>query len=238
MANQSQSPLVSIVVALIGIAGALGGAWITTGAKFSKELDINQRVVNNLKNELSSINDETSLLSTKIETLENKEGKVRELEEQLKITSELSAKVSNELKLNQGIINNLKNDFDSILSQTSLLGTQIKALENRQGRVKELQDQLKKARALNRRVVETYYRWNQPDHFNRHNVSGVDRVGTGQYVIHFAKPFANNFYVALASNTAGFVMLTENKRESIKLKSYNPSGRLEDAEVFFLAYGE
>jgi hypothetical protein len=33
------SRVVPIVVALIGLVGSLGGAWITTGAKFEKELE-------------------------------------------------------------------------------------------------------------------------------------------------------------------------------------------------------
>ena len=42
---------------------------------------------------------------------------------------------------------------------------------------------------------------------------------------------------ALANNTAGFVRITQNARESVVLLSYSQDGQLEDAEVFFMAKG-
>jgi len=115
---------------------------------------------------------------------------------------------------------------------------QAERIEKNQQNFEYLTKELKKARALDRRVVETYYRWNRPDDYNRHNVKGIDRTGEGVYIIHFLEPFENNLYISVANNTAGFVHITENKSGSVKLKSFDHKGNLVDAEVFFLAYGK
>jgi len=85
--------------------------------------------------------------------------------------------------------------------------------------------------------VLAYYRWNRSDERYLVNVERVERLGVGTYRITFARPFRNEQYVALASNTAGFVRLTKNRKDSIVLMSYDHLGRLEDAEVSFLARG-
>lgn len=111
-------------------------------------------------------------------------------------------------------------------------------LEEQSRTIRQLKADIEHTRVLNRRVVETYYRPDKPNHFNRHNVKGIDKLKTGRYRVHLAEPFKNNLYIAVASNTAGFVRLTRNTKESIDLVSYSSSGQEIDAEVFFLAYGD
>jgi uncharacterized coiled-coil DUF342 family protein len=53
--EKSSSGLIQIAIALIGVAGSLGVAWITTGAKFESELKDNQASVSKLQSEIETI---------------------------------------------------------------------------------------------------------------------------------------------------------------------------------------
>lgn len=51
-AEKSSSGLLQVVIALIGVAGSLGVAWLTTGAKFESELNISKETVNSLRQQI------------------------------------------------------------------------------------------------------------------------------------------------------------------------------------------
>lgn len=103
--------------------------------------------------------------------------------------------------------------------------------------IKALKEMLAETRVLNRRLVELYYRKDHPIDSTRYNISGVDHLGKGHYRVHFITPFSDRSYIALANNTAGYVQITKNEKGSIDLISYNIENEREDAEIFFLAYG-
>jgi hypothetical protein len=52
--ERAHAPWVAILVAILGLAGSLGVAWITTGAKFSQYLDIKSNELAQIKKELAA----------------------------------------------------------------------------------------------------------------------------------------------------------------------------------------
>jgi peptidoglycan hydrolase CwlO-like protein len=56
MANEKNSTaMVPVLIAVIGLVGSLGGAWITTGSKFESELKDNQASVKSLQADLDEV---------------------------------------------------------------------------------------------------------------------------------------------------------------------------------------
>jgi chromosome segregation ATPase len=56
MANEKDSTaMVPVLIAVIGLVGSLGGAWITTGSKFESELKDNQASVKSLQADLDEV---------------------------------------------------------------------------------------------------------------------------------------------------------------------------------------
>jgi uncharacterized protein HemX len=51
---KSPAPWVAILVAILGLVGSLGVAWITTGARFSQELDSKSHELARLQKELET----------------------------------------------------------------------------------------------------------------------------------------------------------------------------------------
>ena len=89
------------------------------------------------------------------------------------------------------------------------------------------------ARLEGQATVWGYYRWNRSDERYFVNVAAVERLGVGRYKVLFAEPFADHQYVILANNTAGFVQVSQNTKESVMLLSRDQKGQPADAEVFF-----
>ncbi|MGE0128145.1 MAG: hypothetical protein AB7U82_08695 [Blastocatellales bacterium] len=100
MAEEKGSALAAIVIAIIGLIGSLGGAWITTGSKFESELKENQTSVKNLQNEVESVKDQLS-------------GKIDEANRQLVAMRELLNSAQKENETLQASLNDLKSQIDS-----------------------------------------------------------------------------------------------------------------------------
>jgi len=100
MAEEKGSALAPIAIAVIGLIGSLGGAWITTGSKFESELKDNQASVKGLQNEIESIKSQLS-------------GKIDEATRQLAEMRLLLASAQKENEALQARINDLKSQIDA-----------------------------------------------------------------------------------------------------------------------------
>lgn len=93
--EKSSSGLIQVVIALIGVVGSLGVAWITTGAKFESELKDNQASVSKLQNEIETIKGN---LTGKIEEANKQLAEMRDLLISAKKENESMLAHLNELK--------------------------------------------------------------------------------------------------------------------------------------------
>jgi uncharacterized protein YoxC len=70
--NEPNKTIIGIVIAIIGLLGSLGGAWITTGAKFDRELEKKESEVSALSASIDKLKSElqqTAELRAKVQTL-------------------------------------------------------------------------------------------------------------------------------------------------------------------------
>ena len=100
MAEDKGSALAAILIAVIGLIGSLGGAWITTGSKFESELRDNQASVKSLQNEIGSLKSQLS-------------GKIDEANRQLVEMRQLLGSAQKENEALQARINDLKSQIDT-----------------------------------------------------------------------------------------------------------------------------
>jgi uncharacterized coiled-coil DUF342 family protein len=100
MAEDKGSALTAILIAVIGLIGSLGGAWITTGSKFESELKDNQASVKSLQNEIGSLKSQLS-------------GKIDEANRQLVEMRQLLGSAQKENEALQARINDLKSHIDT-----------------------------------------------------------------------------------------------------------------------------
>ena len=100
MAEEKGSALAPIVIAVIGLIGSLGGAWITTGSKFESELKDNQSSVKALQNEIESVKGQLS-------------GKIDEANRQLVEMRQLLSSAQKENEALQARINDIKSQIDT-----------------------------------------------------------------------------------------------------------------------------
>jgi chromosome segregation ATPase len=100
MAEEKGSALAPIVIAIIGLIGSLGGAWITTGSKFESELRDNQASVKNLQTEIESVKNQLS-------------GKIDEANRQLATMRELLGSAQKENETLQARLDELKSQIDA-----------------------------------------------------------------------------------------------------------------------------
>jgi chromosome segregation ATPase len=100
MAEDKGSVLTAILIAVIGLIGSLGGAWITTGSKFESELRDNQASVKSLQNEIGSLKSQLS-------------GKIDEANRQLVEMRQLLGSAQKENEALQALINDLKSQIDT-----------------------------------------------------------------------------------------------------------------------------
>jgi hypothetical protein len=155
-----------VLIAVVGLVGSLGGAYITTGRTFDRRFEDLQNDIANAK-------------ATVVE-----------------LTQDVS-------KLHQA--------FSTIQESSSLVGKQVVFVDA------------------------------NPSHRGSDIRSGVSNINVSgnETVITFSKPFKDARYLALASTTEGYVVLTENSATSIKLRSYSPGGQaLQNAQIFFLGIGQ
>lgn len=96
--EKSSSGLLQVVIALIGVAGSLGVAWITTGAKFESELNKSQETISSLRLQVDQLN---STLKPTVESLtrrqEEANRKISELSELLKAAADKNAELQQNL---------------------------------------------------------------------------------------------------------------------------------------------
>jgi chromosome segregation ATPase len=100
MAEEKGLALTPIAIAIIGLIGSLGGAWITTGSKFESELRENQASVKNLQSEIESVKNQLS-------------GKIDEANRQLATLRELLGSAQKENETLQASLNDLKSQIDA-----------------------------------------------------------------------------------------------------------------------------
>jgi chromosome segregation ATPase len=100
MAEDKGSALTAVLIAVIGLIGSLGGAWITTGSKFESELRDNQASVKSLQNEIGSLKGQLS-------------GKIDEANRQLVEMRQLLGSAQKENEALQARINDLKSHIDT-----------------------------------------------------------------------------------------------------------------------------
>jgi len=100
MADEKGSALAPIIIAVIGLIGSLGGAWIATGSRFESELKENQESVKDLQNEIGNIKSQLS-------------GKIDEANKQLVEMRQLLGSAQKENEALQARINDLKSQIDA-----------------------------------------------------------------------------------------------------------------------------
>jgi peptidoglycan hydrolase CwlO-like protein len=91
---------IQIAIAIIGLIGSLGVAWITTGNKFESELRENQSSVKSLQTEIQSVKDQLS-------------AKIEESNKQLAEMKDLLASARKENESLLARINELKTQIES-----------------------------------------------------------------------------------------------------------------------------
>lgn len=96
--EKSSSGLVQVAMTLITVAGSLGVAWITTGAKFESELNKSQETVNALRQQVEQFN---STIKPTIESLTKQQDeankKITELSDLLKTAADKNAELQQNL---------------------------------------------------------------------------------------------------------------------------------------------
>jgi chromosome segregation ATPase len=96
--EKSSSGFVQVAMTLITVAGSLGVAWITTGAKFESELNKNQETVNSLRQQVEQLN---STVKPTIESLAKQQNeankRISDLSELLKAAADKNAELQQNL---------------------------------------------------------------------------------------------------------------------------------------------
>jgi len=100
MAEEKGSAITAVLIAVIGLVGSLGGAWITTGSKFESELKDNQASVKDLQNEIGNLKSQLS-------------GKIDEANRQLVEMRQLLGSAQKENEALQARINDIKSQIDT-----------------------------------------------------------------------------------------------------------------------------
>lgn len=87
-------PWVAIVVAVIGVAGSVGAAWVTTQTKFDRELDVKAGDIERMKRDLDEserrIREQQAALDRKVAEIEDRQKK---LDQKIDLAEKAAAKV-------------------------------------------------------------------------------------------------------------------------------------------------
>jgi uncharacterized protein YoxC len=93
-AEKGSSGFLQIAIALIGVAGSLGVAWITTGAKFESELNISKETINLLRQQVDQFKPTMDSLGRKQDEANKK---ISELTDLLKSATDKNAELQQNL---------------------------------------------------------------------------------------------------------------------------------------------
>ena len=124
------SGFVQIAIAVIGVLGSLGVAWITTGAKFESELKENQASVNTLRTDVNQI---SGTINPVIDTLGKKQAEVDQKISELTGLLQTATEKNSELERN---LASIQAKIDSAQTSTQALTN---ASQTAQQRINQLQ---------------------------------------------------------------------------------------------------
>jgi chromosome segregation ATPase len=131
--GNTSSGLVQVAIALIGVVGSLGVAWITTGTKFESELSRSQETIVSLRQQVDQLN---STFKPTIESLTRQQDeankKIGELSELLKATEGKNTELQNilaEIKAQIGEAGNRTQELKNATQTAQLQITEFRKLD-------------------------------------------------------------------------------------------------------------
>jgi septal ring factor EnvC (AmiA/AmiB activator) len=117
MSDKSTSGIVQVAIALIGVLGSLGVAYVTTGATFKKELQENVKGVEKLTSEQTQVDQRIAEMKKQVADAESKN---------LELQQQVSQAVSKNNELEQNMVA-LKSDIEA--SKQEVTKTKNEAIE-------------------------------------------------------------------------------------------------------------
>ena len=117
---------IQIAIAIIGLIGSLGVAWITTGNKFESELQQNQSSVKNLQTEIQSVKDQ---LSAKIEESNKQLAEMKDLLASARKENESLLARINELKAQIESANKTVEEAKAVNQRLTVTTDRIRAVD-------------------------------------------------------------------------------------------------------------
>ena len=118
MSRNGSSPVVQVAIALIGVAGSIAVAFITTGATFERELKANEQTVSSLKTSVASFAATKKSMEDELKAAQESLRAVRTdlatLESHVGIARDQLATLNTSVSQSSVAVNNLNAQFASL----------------------------------------------------------------------------------------------------------------------------